>query len=62
MTPQTLWMDKRFFERPCSKASFVLQSPLHHWRVAAAAKKGLIQPSPRLKLLAAAIMKVKKMH
>ena len=22
MTPQTLWMDKRFFERPCSKAFF----------------------------------------
>ena len=52
---------KGFLKDPVVKRSFVLQSPLHHWRVAAAAKKGLIQPSPRLKLLAAAaIMKVKK--
>ena len=43
--PSTITDKRLFLKDPVVKRSFVLQSPLHHWRVAAAAKKGLIQPS-----------------
>ena len=41
MTPQTLWMDKRFFERPCSKAFFCFTVSPSSLESSSSSKKGV---------------------